>query len=173
MTPLQSSEKPLPESVIKSLWISWARIGHQPRMRMMTGSMRPLIQAGDELHIELQPKVIQLGDILIYRHRGQFIAHRLVDIRQSSEGEQFILKGDATPRFDAPLPRERIIGRVTYVEGVLGGTDYNTRRWQRLNGWVARFSKSNQLYSFTQRYAKPVITSIFAIIICLRRLNGH
>lgn len=173
MTQPKSSERPLPESVIETFWISWARMGRQPRMRMVTGSMRPLIREGDQLYIELQPKIIQLGDILIYRHRGQFIAHRLVDIRQSREGEQFILKGDATPRFDAPLPRERIIGRVAYVEGVLGCTDYNTKRWQRFNRWIAYFSKSNKLYSFAKRYAKPVITSIFTTIIFLRRLNGH
>lgn len=173
MTQPTPSERPLPESVIATLWTSWAKTGRQLHMQMITGSMRPLIREGDQLHIELQPQVIQLGDILIYRHRGQFIAHRLVDIRQSREGEQFILKGDAIPRFDAPLPRERIIGRVAYVEGVLGGTDYNTRRWQRFNRWIAYFSKSNNLYPFAKRYAKPVITSIFTTIIFLRRLNGH
>ena len=173
MTQPTLSERSLPESVIATLWISWARTGRQLHMQMMTGSMRPLIRAGDQLYIELQPKIIQLGDILIYRHRSQFIAHRLVGIRQSREGEQFILKGDATPRFDAPLPRERIIGRVTYVEGILGGANYNTKRWQRFNRWIACFSRSNKLYPFAKRYAKPVIKGIFTTIIFLRRLNGH
>jgi len=103
----------MPEPVLEAIWTLWSRMGRQPRMRMVTGSMQPLIQVGDQLLIEPLPKNIHLGDVVIYRHRDQLIAHRLVSI----EGERFILKGDNVHHFDPPLPREKIIGRVLGLEG--------------------------------------------------------
>jgi signal peptidase I len=160
MTQLKPDERTIPEPMIEALWELWAKMGRQPRMRMITGSMQPLIKEGDELHIELQPKVIHLGEVLIYRHRGQFIAHRLVDIRQSGEKERFILKGDAILNLDPPLPRERIIGRVICVEGASGCADYNSMRWRIFNLLIALFSKSDKLYRIVKRYARRVIKRI-------------
>jgi len=160
MTQLKPEERTIPEPVLEALWELWGKMGRQPRMRMVSGSMQPLIKEGDELYIELQPKLIHLGDVLIYRHRGQFIAHRLVSIRKSGKGERFILKGDAALGFDPPLPRERIIGRVICVEAASGCADYNSMRWRRFNLLIARFSKLDRLYRAIKRYAKRMIKRI-------------
>ncbi len=124
-----------PEPVLEAIWTLWSRMGRQPRMRMVTGSMQPLIQIGDQLLIEPLPKNIHRGDVVIYRHREQLIAHRLVSI----EGERLILKGDNVYHFDPPLPREKIIGRVLGIEG---GADYTAMRWRLLNSLIAQFSNS-------------------------------
>jgi len=72
MTQLKPEERTIPEPVLEALWELWGKMGRQPRMRMVSGSMQPLIKEGDELHIEPQPKVIHLGEVLIYRHRKNF-----------------------------------------------------------------------------------------------------
>jgi len=160
MTQLKLSKKPLPPSVAEAVWTSWTHLGRQPRMRMVSGSMRPLIKVGDELHLELHPQTIYLGDVLIYRHRDQFIAHRLVDIHQSGKKIQFILKGDAIAHFDPPLSRKQIIGRVICVQSTLGCANYNAKRWRRFNALIARFSKWDRVYRRPKRYVKYMIKSI-------------
>lgn len=129
-------ESAISESVLDALAVFQRRTGQQQVMRMIGNSMRPCIRHGDRLHVELRPAIFRLGDVLIRRHKGRFIAHRLVAVR----GEELILRGDANLVYDPPVLKNQVVGRVTGVENTTGFADYSSLRWQAINLLMARFS---------------------------------
>jgi hypothetical protein len=149
----------IPETAIEAARRFWIRTGERRIMRMIGGSMRPLIREGDRLHIDPRPGRLCLGDVLIYRHQGKFIAHRFIALRKSgreAQEAQLMLKGDAVPRSDPPLLREQIIGRVAGVEGVEGGSgfaDYTSPSWRIRNLLMARLAWTYRLYCAVRRRA--------------------
>lgn len=107
----------------------------QSRLRVASGSMRPLIQPGDIL--VCAPAVLKrlrCGDILIVRRAEDFLAHRLIRRR----GEAWYTKGDRLRRLDAPVSEDQILARVVTIER--GARRIDLTRWdqqivQRMRGW--------------------------------------
>jgi signal peptidase I len=76
-------------------------------------SMYPTIKNGDLLIIALKSSPYynpEIGDILIYKHDGFYIAHRLLQIRESF----YIVKGDNNDYFEQ-IPKEDVVGEVIKV----------------------------------------------------------
>lgn len=123
----------VPESVLDALAAFQRKLGQQQVMRMIGNSMRPCIRHGDRLHVELRPARFRLGDVLIRRHQGKFIAHRLVAVR----GKELVLRGDAN---DPPVLKNQVAGRVTGVESAAGFADYSSLLWRTVNPLMGRFA---------------------------------
>ena len=81
-------------------------------------SMHPTIRNGDVITVEpVAPAKLKIGDIILYRFRGGFIAHRLVSVEERNGcGLSFILRGDASSTCDQPVEAEQILGKVVCLE---------------------------------------------------------
>ncbi len=120
----------LPERLAGPVLELLTEAGRRPRIRMRGQSMRPLIEPGDELLIEPKPEGFRLGDVVLYRHDGRSIVHRVVGWRRPGARRLLILKGDRALGFDPPIAEERICGRVVEWLGATGSTDYRSSRWR-------------------------------------------
>jgi len=98
-------------------------------------SMFPTIMANETILVEaIDPGIVRVGDIVLYRTNGRLVAHRVVGINMNSDnsfsshsdydtqssvlGPQhlFILRGDAASACDAPVKAGQILGKVVSIE---------------------------------------------------------
>ena len=90
--------------------------GQAIRFRVVGGSMRPLIQAGDTVVISPleQPAT---GDILLYQQGEAWFVHRLLSELPQADGQAILkLHGDARHDPDPAVLPEAVLGQVTSVE---------------------------------------------------------
>ena len=86
------------------------------RFRVASGSMYPALRKGDQLMVEpASPAQFQVGDLLLYHHRGQLICHRVVALDTAEAGPRIITKGDATTGPGEVLEPGQVLGRVVAV----------------------------------------------------------
>lgn len=112
------------------------RHGHSVRFRAHGASMTPAIRDGEVITVApVGSAEIRIGDVVLYRHGGGALAHRVVRVR-SSGGQlvELVPRGDAADLCDAPIAPMRVLGRVVAVEraGVL------SRGWSRALGRALR-----------------------------------
>lgn len=81
------------------------------------GSMMPLLQPGDRLEVELLPRALRLGDVVVFRAGGVSIAHRIVAMHRGRPDapRQLITKGDRARACDAPILSNQVIARVVAI----------------------------------------------------------
>jgi len=85
---------------------------------VVSGSMEPVMERGDIVIIDTNPGVIENGDIVVYNADwyNQPVIHRVIDIKKTSEGELYLIKGDNNPSPDPSLvKREQIISKVITI----------------------------------------------------------
>lgn len=73
-------------------------------------SMRPLIRPGEFLLVDFGALPTGLGQIVLFMLGQRVIAHRIIGIDQATQ--QFIIKGDAEPYYDAPITGADVVGVV-------------------------------------------------------------
>jgi len=110
-------------SQIKILGNDYASFFGNTVFEVQTGSMEPEISAGDWIIVKYE-KNIQLNDIVTFEHKGQYITHRVIEAYNGT----YVTKGDANSAKDAPISKDKIIGKVTKVLphfGLLRKTIFN------------------------------------------------
>ena len=98
-------------------------------------SMLPLIRQGKDSVILVQPSLLSIGDIILYkRENGQFVLHRIVKTKK----DEYILCGDNQTQLEYGIKESQVIAKVKAVyideiryEGVLGnkGNFYLKKLW--------------------------------------------
>jgi signal peptidase len=109
--------------------------------------MHPTIRHGDVITVEpVAPSKLKRGDIILYRFQKGLIAHRIVNIEERKDcGLTFILRGDASPTYDAPVKLEQVLGKVVCLERdhhLIDPYSLRVRLWTRLYPWLARVKRS-------------------------------
>jgi signal peptidase I len=95
-------------------------------------SMYPSIRDGESIIVEaVDTDRIVRGDILLCRHGGRVLAHRVVDLSGFGPERVVRLRGDAKGDCDAPIAASSVIGRVTSVRRG-SRTSALAGRWARL-----------------------------------------
>jgi L-rhamnose isomerase len=83
------------------------------RFRARGLSMLPAIRDDEIVHVApVESGGIKMGDILLFRHNGQFKAHRMM----RKDGEFFVTRGDTGKQIDGRIHRGQVLGRVTAKE---------------------------------------------------------
>ncbi len=105
----------LPTSLTTELALESLRRGCPVRMRITTGSMRPLLPPGMVVVVG-PPNDICVGDVVVRQYGdGLPVVHRLLE-RYSDGGVEWLrTRGDAAASADAPWPIEQAVGVVTYI----------------------------------------------------------
>lgn len=89
--------------------------GQRPHLTITSGSMRPLLQIGDE--VQLEPVAfheLQPGDIITLAAPESLMTHRFwaVKTEQSESEVCLITRGDRFLNFDSPWVKSLLIGKV-------------------------------------------------------------
>lgn len=86
-----------------------------------TGSMEPIIDAGELIIVEKQDDYKE-NDIITYEENGIYITHRII----MENGNTYITKGDANNENDLEISDKDILGKVIWHSKILGKivTDY-------------------------------------------------
>ncbi len=98
-------------------------------------SMRPLLRPGARVNVRPLSGSPPLGAILVYAAADRLVIHRLVRIERRDERTAFVTKGDLSPRCDAPIEPDRVLGQVVRIEmpGFSLSVDHHV--W-RAAGWL-------------------------------------
>ena len=102
-------------SILSSLYIQALRQGQSVWFRVVSGSMRPLVQVGDAVRIEAATaNTIQVGDIAAFETPAGLVVHRIVHLLRAATHTRLIEMGDIA--FQANYVEERaIVGRVIAI----------------------------------------------------------
>jgi signal peptidase I len=99
-----------------------------PILAVASGSMEPVLYAGDLIVVEGVPNVADIhvapedadppGDILVYQGVEDLIVHRAIDKKEDADGRiLFIIHGDANPYgANEQVDEDRIVGRYIGVK---------------------------------------------------------
>lgn len=109
---------------IFSISIIWFAIGVFPVKPMViaTGSMEPIIYAGDMVLVKRIPsKELNLGDIVQYKSGNIYIFHRIIEIVTDKQKTKYRTKGDNNSISDHELVTpDNIKGKVVYTIPKIG-----------------------------------------------------
>ena len=97
-------------------WLALSREGTKiPVEITLAGtSMEPLIRKGrDTVRIEPLEEELCPGDIVLFKRAdGAYVVHRVFGF----DGKYVITLGDNCEKKDAPIPPERVLGKVTMIK---------------------------------------------------------
>ncbi len=130
---------PLPGHVLEAVLDVWGQAGEQHFIPITGNSMLPLIRDGDHVLVAHGCAGLRRGDVVVFRHEGRLIAHRVLCIYDGDARPTFVTKGDNAPQFDSPLSADEIVGRVLAVERGSRYMPLDTAAW-RVLGWLMAVS---------------------------------
>lgn len=81
--------------------------------KVVTGSMYDAIDVGDIVIVKIKKEKDEFNknDIIVFKEENSIITHRIVEI----DGKNIITKGDANNTEDAPITREKVLGKVIKI----------------------------------------------------------
>ena len=81
-------------------------------------SMLPTLKPGQTITLEHVPfSRVQVGDILVFRGPAHNVVHRLIETVEKDGKLLYITKGDNNLTADPPASSDKIIGRISSVDG--------------------------------------------------------
>jgi len=91
-------------------------------LAIATNSMNKVFYRGDAVLLEkIDPKAIEVGDILVFKHGDITVTHRVMNIEEKNNKLYFTTKGDANNSIDAfATEEEDVLGKVNYVIKYIG-----------------------------------------------------
>ncbi len=96
--------------------------GKNLSMRVIGGSMSPILMSGDTIYIEsIKATDLSAGDIVLFKRGDSLVAHRIIEITSRPSavngGELlFLTKGDTFSSPDFPVSDRDIVGRIYAVK---------------------------------------------------------
>ena len=125
-------------------------------------SMLPILREGDRLLVKhLSPTALSRGDIVVYKWGDQYLAHRLLCIRNKNQPScEIVAKGDNSPTRDQPFGADSLVGKVVEI-----GRDGRTirlddRSWRR----------AARIFTLTSLTEAVIVESVKSV---RRRLLGN
>jgi hypothetical protein len=101
---------------------------------VISGSMAPLIGAGDEVVVEwASADRLRRGDIVLYTVDGALHTHRLLARRRCGDATLLVTKGDATLNPDQPWRETQLLGKVVAVRREDRTIDLEGGKWSSMN----------------------------------------
>lgn len=108
------------------------------RLKVITASMRPLLQAGDEVIVQsIDPHTLRPGEVLVVQRGGEWITHRLIKVDERG----WHTHGDNTRYEDEPASAAEIVGRVIAIERGTQTIDLRQPRWRAIERRINRVQR--------------------------------
>ncbi len=126
--------------------------GREVRLKVRGTSMRPFLQEGDFIILSpLADTGPMPGAIVLFRHDGKHILHRLVE----RNGENLTLQGDSVPTTESVSVADvvAVVKEVVKENGEI--MRYGSRSWNRKYNSLLRRKKTRSLLSKIKRRILP------------------
>jgi signal peptidase I len=136
---LKTRPTPLPGHILEAALDIWTRAGEQHLIPITGCSMLPLIREGDQALVRHGWGKVRRGDVLVFRHKGTLIAHRVLRIYQGQVEPTFMTKGDNSCQPDPLVKANEIVGLVLTVKRGGRSMSLDTPAW-RIVGWLIAVS---------------------------------
>jgi signal peptidase len=122
-------------------------------------SMYPFIKKGNICRfVAFELDKAKKGDILLYHSSsGQLVVHRFLQVQESDNQLQFVLKGDSNTHMDEPICSDQIIGKLVTIDNdkrKIYTSDYTAIFWGYLISTYPIFSKALRTYLYFKRRVK-------------------
>lgn len=130
------------QAVLTGLLKDGMTAGQIPFLRVTSGSMRPILQVGDEVGLQFVTlDQLQPGDIVVVSDRDEILTHRFYGTKCVGPPPRFLTRGDRVLSFDKVWNAEQLLGRavVRRRKGQMLWLDYGPGRW--LNKTLAQISQ--------------------------------
>ena len=130
----EDQQRTIPQKLITEVWLqNYERTG-TGWLRLLSGSMAPLINTGDQVLIEkIVPADIGIGDIITFRRNDVLITHRVIRKFIKDHRQYFIERAD-TSMYCSEVDSQAIIGRVIKIrKGDNHEIVFNTASWRLFN----------------------------------------
>ena len=106
----------VPTTILNELWEQLLIKNGECWGRVISNSMHPLINIGDQVLVEKTAiNDIRLADIIVFKRNGKFTIHRVLGKHDFGEERYFLEKGDAT-HLASLIPEKSVIGRVSVIK---------------------------------------------------------
>lgn len=131
-------------SAVAALFESYRDLERTAWIEATGPSMEPLIPAGSRLLVDFGRQPHDIGQIMVFRQRGELIAHRLVHRRDTPDGPRLVAKGDAEAFLDPLVAQGDVLGvvrRVRFPDGRIVALERGKRRaavMAGVSGWSGR-----------------------------------
>jgi len=87
--------------------------GRSTLFKMNGNSMYPILRAGDVGMVQsCEPENLRIGDIVVFKSRDKYIAHRLIAIHKKGNLYFFTARGDKNLLNDPPFTAEALAGQI-------------------------------------------------------------
>ena len=140
------------KEIENDLMLEALKKGRILRFRALGSSMYPFIRSRDLVTIvPVNENNINLGDIIFYKRKSNFILHRLVEINKNNKEIFFITKGDFLPSNDEPFNITDIYGKVIKIERNKKSIDISSMLW-KINEWVSINIPFLRVYNIFSRF---------------------
>jgi signal peptidase I len=123
-------------------------LGEEHSLTVTSGSMRPLLKAGDKVVVKgCLAQRLSRGDIIIYEAGHLLYAHRFLYKQISNQGTWLVAKGDCRRSMDLPFQSEFLLGRVIAIKKNQYRINLEKWHWQIIN-WVLAMLSLAEGYIF-------------------------
>ena len=121
---MKEPHRELPVELLDAAVEMLGRAGGHGRVRVQGASMMPTLEAGQTLAVEFSPARIGRGDLLVFRQANYLVVHRLLGRTRFPDGRPSLrTRGDGKIGLDPHVAPDRVLGRVTAVQGRDGWWD--------------------------------------------------
>ncbi len=105
-----------PRAQLNEMWQEACDRGRSCSFRVVSGSMRPLIEIGDVVKVtRAEPSRIRIGDVVVFREGQVMVVHRIIRKSWSNQQLEFRHSGDAGV-FSGTIAAQNLIGKVSVIE---------------------------------------------------------
>lgn len=132
-----ASQASLSDTLLEATLNIWSQARRQHLIPITGRSMLPLIQEGDRVLVKHGCADVRRGDVIVFRHEGRLIAHRVLRLDRSPSEAIFITKGDHAVRCDPPVRAAKILGRVLTVQRDSRQMSLDTSLWRQAGRLIA------------------------------------
>lgn len=133
---LEEEPKLSPNAII-ALWQDLYSKKQQSWLSILSGSMLPLLQIGDNVLIQsVKPAKIRFGDVIVFKNPDKLIVHRVIHRYNSSS---FLQKGDNTTIAEI-VSSKYLIGKVIAIRKGNKIIYMNKGLWKFVNLILTLFS---------------------------------
>ncbi len=137
--------------------------GHSVQTVASGYSMFPFLRKGDLLTVEpVSMDKIKRGDVVVFESEEKWIAHRVIKIRNVTDGLEFLLRGDTRLAFDPLVNKGNYVGVIQVFSrknGVKNITNKGLLFWK------------NIILAFDLLYNLPLYCARISLVFLLSRFR--